>query len=99
MKKITIEYIREELAKQKKKLEEFDVKSLMVFGSVARGENDKESDIDFLVEYNSKINLAKFCGLARFLEKIFKRKVDLVRIKALRENLREEIEREAKYAA
>ena len=40
----------------------YKVKSIGVFGSVARGDNTKKSDVDVLVEFSEPIGLFKFIG-------------------------------------
>ncbi|MDE7412463.1 MAG: nucleotidyltransferase domain-containing protein [Muribaculaceae bacterium] len=57
--------------------QEFEVTSLCVFGSAARGENGPESDVDIFVDMPAKIILVS--RLKRFLEKILHKSVDLVR--------------------
>ena len=61
-----------------------DLEFLGVFGSVARGENTEESDIDLFYEFD---NVDKFCDFIDDIEETFKdTKVDLVPItNALRE--------------
>ena len=56
---------------------EYGVTSLSVFGSVARGDNHTESDIDILVDMPPKIILIS--QLKDFLESILRTSVDLVR--------------------
>ena len=51
-------------------LEEFHVKSLLLFGSIARNEANAESDVDLLVEFEQTIGLFTFVRLQRYLEKI-----------------------------
>lgn len=58
-----------------------------VFGSVARGEVKKKSDIDFLVEFAGKKTLFDLVGLKLALEDAFKRKVDVVTYDSLRHPL------------
>jgi predicted nucleotidyltransferase len=45
-------------------------RNLRVFGSVARGENDSNSDIDFLVDLESGRSLLDLGGLQRDLEEL-----------------------------
>ncbi|AFZ47179.1 DNA polymerase beta domain protein region [Cyanobacterium stanieri PCC 7202] len=45
------------------RLNEFAVKELFLFGSVARGEETANSDVDFLVNFNRPVGLSKFLGL------------------------------------
>jgi len=56
--------------------EHFKVKKLGLFGSFCRGEQNQESDIDILVDFNSIVGL-EFFELQTFLEGKFKRKVKL----------------------
>ncbi len=56
---------------------EFGVTSLCIFGSVARGDNRPDSDIDILVEMPPKMLLLS--GLKSFLERILHTSVDLIR--------------------
>ncbi|MCK5416104.1 nucleotidyltransferase family protein [Candidatus Parcubacteria bacterium] len=62
-----------------------------VFGSVARGEQSKNSDIDMLVEFNKPIGLFKFVELKQFLENEMGTKVDLVTKKALKPLIKNDI--------
>jgi predicted nucleotidyltransferase len=55
----------------------YPIKTLAVFGSVSRGDDTEESDIDILVEFSQPVGIA-FIRLARDLERILNRKVDLV---------------------
>lgn len=83
----------EEILKQHKKelSEKYKVKEIGIFGSYVRGEQKKRSDIDILVEYEAVPDLFKFLELERYLEGLLGLKVDLVRKKALREELKDTI--------
>ena len=56
---------------------EFEVTGLCIFGSVARGDNRPDSDIDILVDMPPKIYLLS--ALKDFLESILKTSVDVIR--------------------
>lgn len=72
------------------------VKALYVFGSVARGEATKKSDIDIIVEFNSEnISLFEFVDLKFFLESILNSKVDLVTRDAIRKEMIDHIEKDS----
>ena len=88
-------------ANQERLLKDFSVKSLSIFGSVARDEATDVSDIDVLVEFQEGkiVGLFEFIRLMHFLEKILGCKVDLATPNALRKEMREEILREAIHAA
>jgi predicted nucleotidyltransferase len=73
------------------KLQELGVKSLDLFGSVARDEARPDSDVDFLVEFSKPIRLFDFSGVQLYLEDILGCPVDLGTQDALREHLREPV--------
>lgn len=56
---------------------EFGVTGMCIFGSVARGDNRSDSDIDILVDMPPKILLLS--SLKEYLEQILQSSVDLVR--------------------
>jgi predicted nucleotidyltransferase len=67
-----------------------------VFGSVARGEADEQSDIDLLVDYSIDHTTPWFpAGLKLELEQLLGRKVDIATEPALKERIREQILKEA----
>ncbi len=74
------------------------VKNLAVFGSVARGDSNKTSDVDILVEFDRAVGLFEFVRLKLLLEEWIGRRVDLVTPDALHPALRERILMEAIYA-
>ena len=78
-----------------KALKEFGVKSLELFGSVARDEADSASDVDFLVEFSSPVGLFQFSRVRLYLENILGCSVDLGTKKALRQHLREPVVKDA----
>ena len=56
----------------------FGVTELSVFGSAARGEMRDDSDIDLLVEFDSRANIGlEFFALEMELANLFARKLDL----------------------
>jgi len=55
----------------------YPIKTIGVFGSVARGDNDETSDVDILVEFEKPIGI-EFIDLANELESILQQKVDLI---------------------
>ena len=81
----TLEKIREDLRRQLPELgERYHVRSLGVFGSVVRGEESPESDLDLLVSFDSTPSLLSFLALERTLSDRLGRKVDLVMRGALK---------------
>jgi len=75
------------------------VKTLAVFGSVARGDNTPSSDLDILVEFDRAIGLFEFIRLKYYLESLTTCTVDLVTQDAIRPAMRENIVKEAIYVA
>jgi predicted nucleotidyltransferase len=70
--------------------------NVRVFGSVARGEADSESDIDLLVDLEPGRSLFDLGGLLMDLQDLLGNKVDVVTERGLRERIRDRVLREAK---
>jgi uncharacterized protein len=75
---------------------EYPIKSLAIFGSYARKEQNEESDLDILVEFNDKIGL-RFVDLAEELEKLIGFKVDLVSRKGIKDKYYQKIQSDLTY--
>jgi hypothetical protein len=69
--------------------------NVRVFGSVARGENDPDSDVDFLVDVEPGRSLSDLGGLLMDLEQALGTKVDVVTERGLRLRVRERVLGEA----
>ncbi len=69
--------------------------NVRIFGSVARGEDDENSDVDFLVEMESGRSLLDLGGLLTDLQELLEHEVDVVTEKGLRPRIRERVLREA----
>jgi uncharacterized protein len=72
-------------------LMQLGVKSLDLFGSVARDEALPNSDVDFLVEFAKPIGLFQLLRVKHYLEDILECPVDLGTRNALRQHLREPV--------
>jgi predicted nucleotidyltransferase len=72
----------------------FSVKTLAVFGSLARDEAAQNSDVDVLVVFEHKGSFDLFMDLKFYLEELLAAQVDLVTDKALRPQTRQAIEQE-----
>ena len=78
--------------------EEYGVKRIGLFGSFAKEEQGRKSDVDIVVELGKPIGL-KFIELADYLEELLGRKVDLltpdgikgIRIKSVASEIRRSI--------
>ena len=75
--------------------ERFGVRSIRLFGSVARGEGSPQSDIDLLVDFGGPAGFTQYMDLLFHLEELLGARVDLVTTRGLREELRPNVEREA----
>ena len=79
--------------------QQFGIKSLALFGSVARGKATEASDVDLLVEFERPVGLFHFFTVQHYLEDILGvAQVDLVMPDALHKELKEGILREAIHA-
>jgi predicted nucleotidyltransferase len=85
------------IEENKNKLRRFGVKKLGLFGSVARGEQTGGSDLDFVVEFETK-SFDAYMDLKDFLEQLFGVKIDLVLSDVIKPRIRELILSEAVYA-
>ncbi|MCX6814991.1 MAG: nucleotidyltransferase family protein [Candidatus Aenigmarchaeota archaeon] len=72
-------------------LKRYGVKRAAIFGSFARGENKKGSDIDLLVEFRGEKSLLDLAGLKITLEGVLKREVDVLTYNSLHPLLRDRI--------
>jgi len=81
-----------------KKLEEFKnnpennykIKQIGLFGSIVKGQNNEDSDIDIVIK-TDKADLFAMVHLKKYFENIFERKVDIVRY---RENMNPYLKKE-----
>lgn len=68
-----------------------DVARLRVFGSVARGEDSPESDLDLLVEFAKPKSLVDLVGIEDEFAEALGRKVDLLTPASLSPYIRDEV--------
>ena len=75
----------------------YQIESLRVFGSYARGEQSKDSDLDLLVRFekNAQLTLIDYIDLRDELSKLLSVKIDLVDESTLKPLIGENILREA----
>lgn len=91
----TLDMIHEKREQIRRIAERHGVVSIRVFGSVARGEAGPESDVDFLVDVGPKTSAWFPAGLIVDLEDLLGRRVEVVVRRALNEDLRDRVLREA----
>lgn len=75
---------------------DYSVKEIGLFGSFSDETFSENSDIDIIVELEKPIGW-KFFSLELYLEKIFKRKIDLVTKNALKVQIKESILKQINY--
>jgi hypothetical protein len=86
--RVEIERIKEKILPL---LKEHKVTKAGIFGSYARGDQNKKSDIDILIELNNDVSLLGFIRLKNILEKKLDKKIDLVEYDLIRKELKERI--------
>ena len=73
----------------------YGARNVRIFGSVARGDADEESDVDFLVEFDEGASLMDHAALLLELQKLLGRRVDVAPEKCLRSRVRDRVLDEA----
>jgi predicted nucleotidyltransferase len=86
-----LERLREKIAPILRRL---GVRRASVFGSLARGEGDEESDVDLLVELEPGRSLLDLAELKVELEEVLGRRVDVITYDSLHPLLRDRVLRE-----
>ena len=77
-------------------LRKYSVKRLGLFGSYARGQQKRGSDVDFLVDFD-KPTYDNFIDLTFSLERLFRRKVGLVTSRSLSPHVKPFVENEVAW--
>ena len=75
-------------------LKKHNVTRAGIFGSYARGDAKKNSDIDILVEIKEDISLLDFIGIKHSIEDALGKKVDLVEYHTIKPRIKERVMRE-----
>ena len=92
--------LREDLHRNRDAIQAIALKhgasNLHVFGSVVRGEERPDSDIDFLIELAETRGFADYLALVDELESLFGRRVDVVIRRSLSPHFRPYIDAEAR---
>jgi predicted nucleotidyltransferase len=93
---LTKQELKKIFAEHRHELREMGVVSLAVFGSVARNESTRQSDIDLLVDFDRDVGLFYFFEIQHWLEEIIGvPKIDLLQKDAIHPALRDQILSEA----
>lgn len=93
---IKFDEAKKRLKTHQKQLYRLGTRRLAIFGSTARDEAVKTSDIDILVDFDAKKGFFVFAELKFYLEEILHCSVDLVSTRALHPALKKRILNEAK---
>ena len=75
----------------------FKLQEVGVFGSVIRGEQRADSDLDLLVDLAADADLLDLIGIGQYLEERLHARVDVVPRAALRRELKEQVLNEVRY--
>jgi len=73
----------------------YGASNVRIFGSVARGEADDQSDLDLLVDMDAECSLLHLAGLLIELEELLGHRVDIVTEEGLQDRVRKHILQEA----
>ncbi len=73
---------------------EYQIDSVRLFGSYARGEAGPKSDLDFVVESEKVISLLRLGGFQAALSDAFHKRVDVLTADSLKPDFRKEIEKD-----
>ncbi len=98
LKVTSLEEIREIIDQHRPELKrQFHVDKIGVFGSYARGDQKKRSDVDLLVTFDKDISLFDHVDLNLYLKELMGRKVDVIPHDNLRPELREYVLKDLVY--
>lgn len=87
------------IRKHRDQLTKLGVKSLSIFGSVARGEEHPDSDVDILVEFKGRATFNRFMDTKFYLEEVLGCKVDLVTPHAIKPRIKDNVTRDLIHVA
>jgi len=90
-KDVTIDKIKDKISPV---LRDHDVAKAGIFGSFARGENGKKSDLDVVVEFKGQKSLLDLAGLKIALEEMLEMKVDVLTYNSLNRLIKRHIMKE-----
>ena len=77
--------------------QKYGISKIGLFGSYSRGEQDAESDIDLLVQFERPIGFFKFVAIEEYLKEKLGGKVELVTEDALKQVIRPYVMKEVVY--
>ena len=73
--------------------ERFDIEVIGVFGSVSRGEDTPESDVDILYRFkNGSVPLKTYAAFLEYLEELFQRPVEIISLDFIEPGIKPSVE-------
>jgi len=93
--KISKKRILKQIEKNRGELKRRGVKKIGLFGSILKGKQTKKSDIDILIKFKN-LSFNNYAEVIMLLEKIFKKKIDLIIESRLRPEMAY-VKKEAEY--
>jgi len=94
----SLEEIKEVIEQHRAELKsQFHVEKIGVFGSYARCDQKKRSDVDFLLTFDKDISLFDHVDLTIYLKELMGRKVDVIKHDNLRPELRKYVLKDLVY--
>ncbi len=98
MRAIDKEEVKRRISENKDKLRELGVIKIGVFGSYARNEQNKDSDVDLLVDFeDGKKTYRNLFNLANFTEEILGTDVDLLTPQSISPYILPHVEKDIDY--
>ncbi len=86
------------LRTHKRELSQFSVRTIGLFGSFSRRQENVSSDIDFLVEFEAgQKSFDNFIGLIDYLESAFGKEIELVTRESVSKHILPYIEKDVEY--
>jgi uncharacterized protein len=88
------------LRRNKERIDSYGVRKIGLFGSYVKNEQKSESDIDFLVEFNSDdLSYNNYINLIFYLEDSLNKKIDLITVDSLSPYIGPQILKEVEYVS
>jgi len=93
---LTRQQILRSLKDRQEILRKYRVKRIGLFGSYATGKQTPRSDIDFLVDFDQP-TFDNFMGLNSHLERLFRKKIDLITDGSLSPYIKPYVEKQVRW--
>lgn len=88
----TLDQVKKVITEEKDTLtKKYNVARIGVFGSVVRGEDTKDSDIDLIVDFSEPIGLMDLVGLEFYLSDKIGKKVEIATRKSLSPYIKDKV--------